>query len=151
LRKTLLTTGGTLGVLMTVGLVLFLRNAAPVVPAISSVDPAGSSKPYVVKLHARWCPVCMMTKDVWSQVETAYAGRVNFLVFDFTDQATTDRSRAEAKRLGLEKFFDESSGVTGTIAVLDGRTRETTATIHGSRNFDEYRAAIDASLRTATP
>ncbi len=151
MRKTLLIAGGLLVSLMTVGAVLFLWNTAPVVPAISSVDPAGSYKPYVVKLHARWCPVCMMTKDVWSQIETAYAGRVNLLVFDFTDQATTDKSRAEAKRLDLERFFDENSGWTGTIAVLNGRTKETTATIHGSRNFEEYRAAIDASLRTATP
>jgi thiol-disulfide isomerase/thioredoxin len=150
LRKTLRIAASTVALVVAVAAVLFLRNSTPVVPAISSVD-AGSYKPYVVKFHAQWCPVCMMTKDVWSQIETAYSGRVNLLVFDFTNQATTDKSEGEAKRLGLEKFFHENSGWTGTIAVLDGRTRETKTTIHGSRNFDEYRAAIDASLRIAKP
>ena len=34
--------------------------------------------------------------------------------------------------------------------VLDGRTKDATASIHGIRGFDEYRAAIDASLREMT-
>lgn len=132
--------------LVAVASVMYVRNAPPAVPAITAVEAADTSRPYVVKLHAQWCPICMMTKNVWSQIEVAYAGRVNFVVFDFTDEVTTDRSRAEAKRLGLEKFFDNVGG-TGTIAVLDGRTREESASIHGIRGFDVYRAAIEASLR----
>jgi len=104
----------------------------------------------VVKLHAQWCPICMFTKDRWSEIEAKYSGRVKLVVFDFTDQATTDASRAEAKRLGLEKFFDEIVGETGTIAVVDGRTKEMTASIHGRPGFEEYRRAIDSSLRSVT-
>jgi hypothetical protein len=59
---------------------------------------------------------------------------------------TTDASRAEARRLGLEPFFDEYAGATGIIVVLDGATRAVTASIKGSRDFAEYRAAIDAAL-----
>jgi hypothetical protein len=87
-----------------------------------------------------------MTKSVWSQLERAYSGRVNLVVFDFTNDATTLATRAEAQRLGLEKAFDENAGATGTILILDGRTREITTSIHGSRDFAEYRSAIDASL-----
>ena len=89
----------------------------------------------------------MMTKGVWSEIAASYSGRVNLVVFDFTDRATTEASRAEARRLGLEAFFDENVGWTGTIAVVDGGTRNTLALIHGSRDVAEYRAAIDASLR----
>jgi thiol-disulfide isomerase/thioredoxin len=136
--------------LVAVASAMYVRNAPPTVPRISSVEAANASRPYVVKLHAQWCPICMLTKTVWSQIEVAYSGRANFVVFDFTNQATTDMSRAEAKRLGLEKFFDENAGWTGAIAVLDGRTKEETASIHGIRGFDEYRAAIDAGLRGVT-
>ncbi len=132
--------------LVTVASVMYVRNTSPIVPTISAVEAADTSRPYVVKLHAQWCPICMLTKTVWSQIEAAYSGRANVVVLDFTNQATTDRSRAEAKRLGLEKFFDDNAGATGTIAVLDGRTKEEAASIHGIRGFDEYRAAIDASL-----
>jgi len=136
--------------LVAVASVMYVRNATPTVPTISAVEAASTSRPYVVKLHARWCPICMLTKTVWSQIEVTYSGRANLVVFDFTNQATTDRSRAEAKRLGLEKFFDENVGGTGTIAVLDGRTKEEAASIHGIRGFSEYRAAIDASLHAVT-
>jgi thiol-disulfide isomerase/thioredoxin len=126
---------------------LYATNVAPPVPALSAADAGG--KPYVVKLHAQWCPYCMVTKGVWSEIEATYAGRVNLVVLDFTNEANTEASRAEAGRLGLEKFFEEYGGATGTIVVLDGRTREVTASINGSRDFAEYRAAIDAALVAA--
>jgi hypothetical protein len=91
----------------------------------------------------------MLTKGVWSEIEGTYSKQVNLVVLDVTNQARTDASRAEAKRLGLEKFFDEYGGSTGTIAVLDGRTKEVMASISGSRDFAEYRTAIDASLQAA--
>ena len=127
--------------------VLYVWNATPRPPSIASTEAAQPTKPFVIKLHARWCPVCMMTKGVWSEIAASYSGRVNLVVFDFTDRATTEASRAEARRLGLEAFFDENVGWTGTIAVVDGGTRNTLALIHGSRDVAEYRAAIDASLR----
>jgi len=146
-KKTLLVVALLSVLLVAFAGVMYVRNQTPAVPAISSAEAANPSKPYVVKLHARWCPVCMVTKAVWTQIEATYSTRVNLVVLDFTNQATTDASRAEAKRLGLETFFDANAGATGTIVVLDGRTKEVTASIHGSRDFAEYRAAIDAILR----
>jgi thiol-disulfide isomerase/thioredoxin len=122
------------------------RNGAPVVASISAADAAAAGKPYVVKMHAQWCVVCMTTKDEWSEIEKTYAGRVNLLVLDFTNEAKTEASRAEAARLGLQKFFDEYSGASGMIAVLDGRTKQVTAELVGDRPFADYRTAIDAAL-----
>jgi thiol-disulfide isomerase/thioredoxin len=147
IKKTLLVLISLVAVLVAFGFILYYTNPMPAVPAISDAEAGNPSKPYVVKLHAQWCPVCMLTKDVWSQIEDTYSTRANLVVLDFTNQANTDRSRAEAKRLGLETFFDEYAGSTGTIVVLDGRTKEVTASINGSRNFAEYRAAIDATLK----
>jgi thiol-disulfide isomerase/thioredoxin len=146
IKKALLGLISLVAVLAAAGYVTYVTNTAPTVPAISAAEAAKTNKPYVVKLHAQWCPKCMMTKDIWSQIEAAYAARVNLLVLDFTSEANTEASRAEAERLGLERFFDEYGGVTGTIVVLDGRTKEVTASIDGSRDFADYRAAIDAIL-----
>jgi thiol-disulfide isomerase/thioredoxin len=134
------------GLLVAGGYVAYVLNPAPAMAPISAAQAAHPDRPYVVKLHAQWCPVCMTTKGVWSQVEAAYSQRVNLVVLDFTNQATTDAGRNEARRLGLDTFFDEYAGTTGVIAVLDGRTREVRAAIKGSRDFAEYRAAIDAAL-----
>ncbi len=145
--KKLLVVVIALGVLLAgVGYVLYVTNGTPVVAAVTDDEAADASRPFVIKLHAQWCPKCMVTKDVWADVERAYAGRVNLLVLDFTDDARTEVSRAEAQRLGLEAVFDDYDGVTGAVLVLDGRTREVTADISGSRDFEEYRVAIDAAL-----
>ena len=134
--------------LLGVGFSLYVRNPAPSVPPLSA-EAATAGKPYVVKLHAQWCVTCMMTKRVWAQIEETYANRANLVVLDFTTDADAEASRAEAMRLGLTNFFDEYGGATGTIVILDGRTKEVTASINGSRDFSEYRAAIDAALERA--
>jgi thiol-disulfide isomerase/thioredoxin len=131
--------------------VMYLTNTAPVVAVIPGAEAAAATKPYVIKLHAQWCPVCMMTKAMWSQIEAAYATRVNLVVFDFTNQTTTEASKIEAHRLGLDQFFDENVGWTGTIAVLNGQTKNVISTINGSRDFSEYRAAIDTALARRGP
>jgi hypothetical protein len=130
---------------LVAGLVTFLivANPAPVVPASSDVAAAA---PYVVKLHARWCAICMVTKNAWAQIEEAYTGKVRFVVFDFTSETTTATGRVQAARLGLETVFDEYRGETGTVLVLDGTTREVRHSLHGHREAAEYRTAIDAVL-----
>jgi len=149
IKKVLLVVTSLVVVLIASGYIMYVGNSAPTVPALSAVEAAKTSKPYVVKLHAQWCPVCMLTKGMWSQIAETYSKRVNLVVLDFTNEANAEASRAEAIRLGLEKFFDEYAGATGTIVVLDGRTREVKASINGSRDFAEYRAAIDAALDDA--
>lgn len=147
LKKAVLVLLVLAAVLVGSAALLYSRNAAPAVPAVTAADAANPAKPYVVKLHAQWCAVCMITKDVWSEIERTYTGRVNLVVLDFTNQQNTDASRAEAARLGLQKFYEEYSGATGSVVVIDGRTKEVTASIGGSRDFSEYRRAIDAALQ----
>lgn len=134
--------------LAAAGAILYARNTTPVVPAIATADAAAAGAPWVVKLHAQWCPVCMLTKGMWSEVEAQYAGRVRLAVFDFTDEATTAATRAEAQRLGLSAALEEIGFATGPVVVLDGSTKEVLAWVD-SRDFDDYRAAIDAAIAAA--
>jgi hypothetical protein len=130
----------------SVGALLVVTNPAPVVPDSDGVPTAA---PYVVKLHARWCAICMVTKGAWDEVQDAYTGRVRFVVFDFTSDTTTEASRVRAARLGLEAVFDDYVGETGTVLVLDGTTREVRHSLHGHQDSAQYRAAIDATLATS--
>ncbi len=133
------------------GAILYARNGTPTAPPIATADAAAAASPWVVKMHAQWCPVCMLTKGMWSQIEQAYTGRVRLVVFDFTNESTIAATRAEAARLGLDELLEEAGYATGTVVVLDGRTKEITAWINGSREFAEYRAAIDAAIAAAAP
>lgn len=132
--------------LVAAGYVMYRGNTAPVSPPITAAEASNPSKPFVVKLHAQWCPVCMITTSMWTQIQDEYSGRVNFLVLDFTDDRTTEASRVAAERVGLDRVFEET-GSTGVVLVVDGRTKEVMAMIAGSRDFAEYRAAIDAALK----
>lgn len=149
MRRALLAALVVVGALLGAGAFLYARNATPAVPPIATADAAEPGAPWVVKLHAQWCPVCMLTKGMWSEIERAYAGRVRLAVFDFTDGETTAASRREAERLGLGAVFEEAGRATGPILVLDGRTKEIVAWINGSRDFAEYRTAIDSALAAA--
>ena len=132
------------------GYVMYVGNTAPVLPTIAASDIAGASKPFVVKLHAQWCPKCMVTKGIWADIEKEYSGRVHLVVMDFTNDASTEASRKEAQRLGLDRFFEEFTGATGIVVVLHARTKEVAAELEFSRDLPEYRAAIDAALAAAT-
>jgi hypothetical protein len=138
-----------IGLLCAVVAVLMSTNAAPRVPLLSDAEAQTAGTPYVVKLHARWCPLCMVTRNVWAEIDRTYAGRVRFAVFDFTNEATTRASEAEARRLGLGAVFDEHLGETGTILVLNGTSREVIGDLHGERDFERYRVAIDQALQAS--
>jgi hypothetical protein len=131
--------------LVAAGYVAYLANAAPVAPPISAAEASNPSRPFLVKLHARWCHLCLITTSVWSHIEREYSGRVHFLVLDFTDDETTGASKAAAERVGLGRIFEES-GSTGVVLIVDGRTKEVAASIAGSRDIATYRAAIDTAL-----
>jgi hypothetical protein len=149
MRKVLVAALAVVVVVLAAGAVLYARNATPAVPTIATAEAAAPGAPWVVKMHAQWCPVCMLTKGMWSKIEEHYTGSVRLAVFDFTDEATTAATRAEAERLGLAGVLEEAGFATGTILVLDGRTKDIAAWISGSRDFAEYRAAIDAALAAA--
>ena len=146
LRKILIGTGVLLALVAATGAFLYAGNAAPAVAAVTTADAADPGRPFVIKLHAQWCPVCLVTKGVWTELAGEYAGRANLVVFDFTDEASTAASRAEARRLGLGAFFEEYVGMSGAIAVIDGGSRATRALIGGRQEPGTYRAAIEASL-----
>lgn len=126
---------------------LLLANSAPSVPEVAAAEAASPTMPYVVKLHARWCPVCMLTKDEWAEIEENYNGRVNLVVFDSTTESARDASRDVAARLGLGEVLDAYHGATGVVLVIDAATREVVSTLGGNRSFADYREAIDAALR----
>lgn len=134
---------GTIGAAVAM---MIAVNSAPTVPAIPAAQVESAAQPYVVKLHARWCVTCMTTKQVWANIEGAYAGKVRFVVFDFTTDASTAASRVDAVRLGLTGVFDEYDGETGGILVLDGASKNVKHAIFGNRPLDEYRAAIDGTI-----
>ncbi len=99
----------------------------------------GADKPTVVKIHASWCGTCTRLEGTWKKLQDTYGDSANFVVFDVTDKAALEKSRAEAKRLGLTTVLDEFKASTGTIAVVgaDGKTLEVFKGVSDPARYDE--------------
>ena len=151
LRKLLIAALVSFAGLAAVGAGLWIRNATPEVPPITAAELAAPTKPFVVKLHAQWCPICMLTKHEWAEIEATYGDRVNLVVFDSTTAADREASRVEARRLGLLDVVDNYFGATGMVLVIDPRTRKVVREVAGNQEFEVYRAAIDAVLEATPP
>ena len=100
-----------------------------------------SAHPYVVKVHADWCGTCSALEPTWEKIEAEYQGKARLVVFDVTNKKAIDKSRAEAKLLGLTEVFDRYKGSTGTIAVLDAQGNPI-AVMKGELDFTRYKEAI---------
>ena len=147
IRKLLAAAAAMAVALSATAAVLYVSNAAPAVPTLSAAESAAPTKPFVIKLHARWCPDCMLTKETSGRASSRPTpARVNFVVLDATNEAAVERSRLEAERFNLRQFFDDYNGATGLVVVLDGRTKEVLAEIGGNASFEEFRSAIDPAL-----
>ncbi len=100
------------------------------------------TKPYVVKIHADWCRSCQLLEAVWEQIESDLGDRAIPVTLDVSDRISYEKSVAEANRLGISEFFQAYRKRTGTVAVLDCRTREPVAVMNAERDLKKYREAI---------
>ena len=123
-----------------VGLVLIVSIGSAA--TAKDAPEACSSKPYVVKIHADWCGSCRALKSVWERIESDLQDQASAVTLDVTDRAAYTESQAAAERLGISEFFQEYGSRTGTIAVLDCRSRKPVAVMSAERDFEKYREAI---------
>ena len=99
-------------------------------------------KPLVVKIHADWCGSCRATQTTWEKVKSDLSDQATMVQFDVTDRASYEAAVAEAERRGILDFLNEFRRRTGSIAVLDCKTRKPLVVLSGERDFGKYRDAI---------
>lgn len=103
------------------------------------------SKTRVAIIRADWCPACQKLAPTVKELMQQYGDKLEFVVFDVTNEQTTNESSAKAAKLGLAKFFEENKGKTSTVAVIDAKGKVTFKT---SKNFnrDDYVKAFDKAI-----
>ena len=117
-----------------------IASAGPLAPSLQG-------KPVVVRIHADWCPACKVTQSTIDDLKQAYTGKINFVQFDVTNASTAAAAQAEAKKLGLEKFYDATKAATSTVAVIDPQNGKIFATLYNDGNVQDYKTAIDDALK----
>ena len=138
------------GASMALGLALALLDPAATRGDDNAVSAANdASKPFVVKIHADWCGTCQMLGPVIDALDAEMGSSVCIVVLDVTNRETALAAADEAKRLGIEPFFERYRSKTGTVGVLDGSTREIVAVLSGEFDLAAYeRAVARANPRT---
>lgn len=103
-------------------------------------------KPVVVDIYASWCPACKNIAPTLSQLEKEYAGKVHFVVLDVSDKATTAKSEAIAKELGLSDFFAANKTQTGSLTIVDPSTGKILSQQRNNPNKSTYTKVLNAAL-----
>lgn len=131
---------------------LVLFNAASMQAADTAVSAAKDvAKPFVVKIHADWCGTCQRLEPTLAALDEKMGPSARLVVLDVTNRQTFAVAAAEAKRLGIERFFDQYKSRTGVVGVLDGSTRETLAVLSGELDVSVYEKVLtEARRRTGT-
>jgi thiol-disulfide isomerase/thioredoxin len=124
---------------IAVALVLTLAAAVPVASSAADTCP---TKPIVVRIHADWCRICQKTESTWKQVQRDFAQQATVVKLDVSDRVALQGSSQQAEELGIGGFFSEYRSRTGTVAVLDCRTRKPVAILSGESDIAKYREAI---------
>jgi len=104
-------------------------------------------KPVLVDIYASWCPACKNIAPTLSQLEQQYAGKVEFVVLDVTDKATTAKAEAKAKELGLSDFLAANKAQTGTLTIVDPATGQILAQHRNNANLADYTTVLDTALK----
>lgn len=114
------------------------------VPALAKTK----AKPTAVLIRAEWCSACQKLEPTMKELMGQYSDRLNFVVLDVSNDATTRAAAAKARNLGIGRFFQENQQNTSTVAVFGKGNRllfQTTA------NFDrdDYVKAFDDAIAKA--
>jgi thiol-disulfide isomerase/thioredoxin len=103
-----------------------------------------SDRPVVIVVTATWCASCGATAPAIAWLREEYGDRVTFVDLDRSDDAATNRSAAEAERLGLGSFFEAGDGRTG-VTIL-GHARKVIRRSMVERRPGPFRAAFDEAF-----
>lgn len=103
-------------------------------------------KPVVVDVYASWCPACKNIAPTLSQLKQQYAGKVHFVVLNVSDKASTAKSEAKAKELGLSKFFEANKTQTGSLTIVDPKTGKILAQERNNPDKKAYSQVLDQAI-----
>lgn len=124
----------------------FLALAAMVaLPALAKSPKTSTRRPVVAIIRAEWCSACQKLEPTMMELKSQYGDRIDFVIFDVTDDEKTAQSAAEARKLGLGKFFEANKQKTSTVVVLNSSRKIVFQTM---QNFDRdaYVKAFDDAL-----
>lgn len=75
-------------------------------------------RPIVAVIRADWCPYCKKLEPIMMGLMKDYGEKLNFVVFDITNDETIAKSMELAKEKGLEEFFKENKDKSAFVVIF---------------------------------
>lgn len=113
--------------------------------AMMKDDKMMDKRPVVVAIRADWCPYCKKLEPIMMDLMKEYGEKLNFVVFDITNEKTVMASKQLAKAKGLEEFFDQNKDKSAFVAVLKDNKQVFSAKYNTKR--ETYVEAFDQALQ----
>ena len=134
-----------LSIAMIVGVMTAAAMAVTTVKSNPRVVAATKTKPRVVIIRADWCSACQQLEPTMMGLMQEYGNKLDFVMLDVTNEATTAQAAAKAKSLGLSSFFEANKKNTSTVAIFKGKSR----VFKTMKDFDRanYVAAFKKALK----
>jgi thiol-disulfide isomerase/thioredoxin len=129
----------------------------PTVEASAPKRSADYSRPKLVVIRAEWCPFCKSAQPAIDRAYAPFRDRVDLVVLDVTDDATTSDSEKRADAEGVAAFFAQYRGRTPTAGVFiapgEGRrvhgNMQDPATLTAELTYalEQFRARVESARR----
>jgi thiol-disulfide isomerase/thioredoxin len=104
------------------------------------------SKPAVIQVKSRNCPMCRQMEPTVQQVKQKYKGRVTFITFDVSDSKSTKEAEKVAGVANLSSFFSSNRNNTGLILAVDPRTGQVIEQFSHSATTDNFSQVLDQAI-----
>ena len=130
---------------MILGTMTAATMAATTVKSNPRVAAAAKTKPKVIIIRADWCTACQQLEPTMMGLMQEYGNKLDFVMLDVSNEATTAQAATKAKSLGLSRYFEANKKNTSTVAIFKGRK----SVFKTMKNFNkaDYVAAFNKALK----
>jgi thiol-disulfide isomerase/thioredoxin len=115
------------------------------IPAQEMSKKTETEKPIVAVIKADWCSYCKQVEPVLAKLMEEYSEKLNFVVFDVTNDETAANSKEKAEAFGLSDFFGEYKSKTSAVAVF--KNKEIVYKTSNNNRREDYVKAFEKALK----
>ena len=128
-------------------LVFFAVSPAAYAEDMTEKPGMSNATTYAVAYHADWCGSCKVLAPKMDEVKAALpkevAEKIEFVKFDFTDDATKETSKTMAEGKGLLDLY-LNDAKTGQVKLVDIESGNVLGTIKKDLSVEEINGAMTA-------
>ncbi len=119
---------------------------------LMSVSLKAQSEPKLIAVlnKANWCPVCRThdKRAIPALMENNKDGAIKFIVYDQTDDQTTEKTAKDIKIAGLEQTIEKHDGA-GMVSFFNYKSKEFISQISFAESNDKLNEAINLAKKSA--